>query len=134
MSLTVESIVSKYIALRDKRADMKKAYEAEDAKYKTAMDKCEAWLLLQANELGVDNFAVKGIGTAIKGRDMKVSCKDWPAFNAWVKAHDQLEMFEKRISRNVLKAYMEGTGGTVPPGLDVIYEQTITVRRSAPKG
>lgn len=134
MSLTVDTVVSKYIALRDKRSELKKAYEAEDAKYKEAMEKCEAWLLLQCNTLGVDNLAVKGVGTAIKGKDMKVSCKDWPAFHAWVMANHQLDMFERRISRATVKAFMEDHEGAIPPGLDVIFEQVVTVRRNTNKG
>lgn len=130
MALTVDTVVSKYIALRDKRSELKKAYDAEDDKYKDAMSKCESWLLAQANALGVDNFAVKGVGTAIKGKSMQVSCKDWHAFHDFVKEYDQLDMFERRISRNVLKAYMEAHDSEIPPGLDVIFEQTITVRRS----
>ena len=77
MSLTVDTVVDKYIKLRDKRSEIKKAYDAEDAKYKEAMEKCESWLLLQCNTLGVDNLTVKGVGTAIKGKQMQVSCKDW---------------------------------------------------------
>lgn len=133
MSLTVDIVVSKYIALRDKRSELKKAYEAEDSKYREAMDKCESWLLAQANALGVDNLAVKGVGTAIKGKSMQVACKDWKVFHNFVKENDQLDMFERRISRANLKQYMEEHGDSVPPGLDVIFEQTITIRR-APKG
>lgn len=130
MALTVDTVVEKYIALRDKRSTLKKAYDEEDSKYKDAMEKCEAWLLAQANTLGVDNFTIKGVGTAIKGRSMQVSCKDWKAFHDFVKENDQLDMFERRISRNVLKQYMEAHEDTIPPGLDVIFEQTMTVRRS----
>lgn len=61
---------------------------------------------------------------------MQVSCKDWKAFHDFVKENDQLDMFERRISRNVLKQYMEAHEDTIPPGLDVIFEQTMTVRRS----
>ena len=134
MSLTVDTVVEKYIKLRDKRSEIKKAYEAEDAKYKEAMEKCESWLLLQCNTLGVDNLTVKGVGTAIKGKQMQVSCKDWKAFNQWVKINDQLDMFERRISRSVLKDYLEQHGDELPPGLDVIFEQIVTVRRQTKTG
>lgn len=130
MSLTVDTVVSKYIALRDKRSELKKAYEAEDDKYKDAMAKCESWLLAQANALGVDSLSVKGVGQAIKGKSMQVSCKDWNAFHKFVKENDQLDMFERRISRNVLKQYMEEHGDEIPPGLDVMFESTITIRRA----
>jgi hypothetical protein len=129
MTLTVDTVVDKYIKLRDKRSEIKKAYEAEDAKYKEAMEKCEAWLLLQCNTLGVDNLKVNGVGTAIKGKQMQVSCKDWKAFHQWVKTNDQLDMFERRISRSVLKDYLEQHGDELPPGLDVMFEAIITVRR-----
>lgn len=134
MTLTVDTVVDKYIKLRDKRSEIKKAYEADDAKYKEAMEKCESWLLLQCNTLGVDNLTVKGVGTAIKGKQMQVSCKDWKAFNQWVKINDQLDMFERRISRNVLKAYLEQNGDELPPGLDVMFESVVTIRRATKTG
>ena len=130
MALTVDTVVAKYIALRDKRSELKKAYEADDSKYKEAMEKCESWLLAQANALGVDNFAVKGVGTAIKGKQMQVSCKDWKAFHQFVKENDMLDMFERRVSHAVLKQYMEDHNDEIPPGLDVIFEQIVTVRRA----
>lgn len=130
MSLTVDTVVSKYLILRDKRSALKKAYDAEDEGFKATMEKCEAWLLIQCNTLGVDNLVIKGVGTAIKGKQMQVSCKDWKLFHEWVKEHDQLDMFERRISRNILKTYMEENESTIPPGLDVIFEQTVTVRRA----
>lgn len=130
MSLTADVVVGKYIALRDKRTEMKRAYEAEDAPLKAAMEKCEAWLLVQCNALGVDNLTIKGLGTAIKGKSMQVSCKDWSAFHQWVKENDQLDMFERRIARATLKSYLEDHDNTIPPGLDVIFEQTVTVRRT----
>lgn len=130
MTLTVDTVVSKYIALRDKRSAMKKVFAAEDDKYKLAMDKCESWLLTQCNAMGVDNFSIKGVGTAIKGKSMQVSCKDWKAFHQFVKENDQLDMFERRISRDVLKSYMKDHDDAIPPGLDLIFEQTITVRRA----
>ena len=129
MTLTVDTVVEKYIAMRDKRTALKKAYEAEDNKYVEAMNKVESWLLMKANELGVDNFKTSA-GTAIRGRDMKVAGKDWKAFHQFVLTNNQLDMFERRVSRNVLKSWMEENGGDVPPGLDIIWEQTMTVRRS----
>jgi hypothetical protein len=125
MSLAADAVIGKYIALRDKRTALKKAYTEEDAPYKTAMEKCEVWLLQQCNALGVDNLAVKGVGTAMKGAG-----KDWLAFNAWARENNEMDMFERRIARTVLTSYMKDHEGAVPPGLDVIYEQVVTVRRA----
>jgi hypothetical protein len=130
MSLTADVVIGKYIALRDKRSELKKAYTEADAPFLAAMEKCEVWLLQQCNAMGVDNLAVKGIGTAIKGKDMKVAGKDWIAFNAWARENDEMDMFERRIARTVLTSYMKDHEGAVPPGLDVIYEQVVTVRRA----
>ena len=106
MSLTADAVIAKYIALRDKRSDLKKEYEKEDAKYRQAMELAEAWLMKRLDEVGADNLSVKGVGMAILGKDMKVSCKDWRVFNNWVRENDQLEMFERRISRNVLASFL----------------------------
>lgn len=130
MSLTVDTVVSKYLLLRDKRSALKKQYDEADSGLKEMMEKCESWLLIQCNTLGVDNLVIKGVGTAIKGKQMQVSCKDWKAFHEWVKANDQLDMFERRISRNILKSYMEEHEATIPPGLDVMFESVVTIRRA----
>lgn len=130
MSLTADTVIGKYIGLRDKRSALKKSYEAQDAPFVEAMDKCEAWLLAQCNALGTTGFSVKGLGTATKGKKMNVSCKDWIAFEKFVKEQDQLAMFERRIARTVLAAYMDAHNAEIPPGLDVMFEQTMTVSRA----
>lgn len=130
MSLTADVVVAKYIVLRDKRSALKKQYEVDDKPYVDAMDKCEAWLLAQCNALGSTGISIKGVGTATKGKKLQASCKDWPAFEKFVKEYDQLAMFERRIARTVLQAYMDAHDGAVPPGIDVIYEQTMTVSRA----
>ena len=133
MALTMEAVVTKYLALRDKRTQLKKDYTAEDDKYLKAMELSEAWLLKQLDLVGGDNISIKGLATVMRSKDMKVSSKDWQVFNAWAAANNQMEMFERRISRTVLKAYMEEHNDDVPPSLDIIFEKTVNVRR-APKG
>jgi hypothetical protein len=61
---------------------------------------------------------------------MNVSCKDWAAFESFVKEQNQLAMFERRIARSVLQAYMDAHNSEIPPGLDVMFEQTMTVSRA----
>ena len=130
MSLSADVVIGKYIALRDKRKELKDKYVEEDAPFVAAMEKCEAWLLNQCNTIGVDNLSVKGIGRATKKLDMKASCKDWNAFHQFVLDTNNLDMFERRIARSVLKAYIDDHKGEIPPGVDVIFEQTITVTRA----
>ena len=130
MSLTADVVIGKYIALRDKRSALKKSYTEADAPFVAAMDKCEAWLLAQCNALGTTGFSVKGLGTATKGKSMNVTCKDWIAFEKFAKEQDQLAMFERRIARSVLAAYMDAHNSEIPPGLDVMFEQTMTVSRA----
>ena len=93
----------------------------------------ESWLLKQLDLVGGDNISIKGLGTVMRSRDMKVSSKDWKVFNVWAATNNQMDMFERRISRTVLKAYMEEHDDEVPPSLDIIFEKTVNVRR-APKG
>lgn len=128
--LTVETVVDKYIAIRDKRAADKKVFEEQDSKLKAIQERLEGWLLNKSNEVGVDSFTIKGVGTAYRGRDMKVSCKDWQTFENWLIETRQLAFFERRISRDTVKKYMEANDGKQPPVLDIIYEDTFNVRRA----
>jgi hypothetical protein len=134
MSLTAEEVVSKYIALRDKRSALKKAFDLEDSKYKELQDMCEGWLLKQCNLLGADTLAIRGVGTAIRSRQLKASCKDWKAFDKFVLETGSTDLYERRIARKNLETFIETHNGDIPPGVDVIYEQVITVRRATTKG
>ena len=59
-------LIKKYIALRDRRSERKRAFEVDDEVDKNAMGKIENDMLRRLNERGTDSSTVRGVGVAFK--------------------------------------------------------------------
>ena len=74
---TIETIVEKYVALRDKKAEIKKAYTAKVEAIDQAMDQLEAFIAAKLAELGVESMRTAA-GTAYKTTRTSATVADWP--------------------------------------------------------
>lgn len=129
MALSTEELIQNYVRLRDKRSAMKKEFEAKDKQLDELMEQIEGRLMATINETGVTSLTCKGVGTAYVQPDMKVSCKDWGAFDKWVLQTGNTSAFERRVSRSFIKEYMEANNGMVPPAVDTMVTRKIVIRR-----
>lgn len=124
---SADSIVEKFVALRDGRSELKKKYDAEDRTLKDEMEKCEVWLMQAADSIGAQS--IKGhAGTAFIQIKTRYNCSDWPNYWEYIKEHDRFDLLEKRPAQGALKELQEE--GELPPGISTYSERTITVRRS----
>lgn len=123
-----EQVIEAYTKLRDKRAELKKEYEAADAALKDKIAKLDAWLLETMQSVGTDQL--KGNGSiAFKSVVTKAGCEDWGEFwNFCANAH-RLDMLEKRVSVKSVTEYLK-EHGSLPPGISVRQEVTVNVRKA----
>lgn len=126
----VGNVIQRYIQIRDARTAMKRDYEAKDAPLAAALDKLETWLLQKSMEEGDVSFSVRGIGTAYPSTSLKVSCKDWGILDAWAAETQNTAIYERRVSKEFVKAYMETNNGQVPPAVQTTTERRMVVRRA----
>lgn len=121
-------IVTRYIALRDKKAELDAAHKAKVAEYDTAMEKIEQHLLaqLQANE--ADSMATAA-GTFYKSETMSVRVDDWQSTLNFIKAENAWHMLDKRVNKTAVKEFMEAVND-LPPGLSLHREAVVRVRRA----
>lgn len=124
----VETVISEFVKLRDKRAAMKRLYEEKDFKLKTAMEKIEGWLLNKLNKEEMESFKTAA-GTAYTAIETKMSCADWPGFWQFVQQNGRADMLEKRVSISVIKQFEEETGN-LPPYINKTEERVVRVRRT----
>lgn len=127
MQLTADQVTKAYVALRDKRAENKRAFEAEDALLKEKMNKLEIWLMNALTTLGADQLKTENGTAFITTRD-RASAADWGAFHAWIAENSRLDMLEKRVSTKPITEYLEEYG-ELPPGINIERERSIVVRR-----
>jgi len=128
MSFDADKLVTAYIAIRDKRSELKKQFEEEDNSLKDGMEKIEQAILEHCKENNIEFFKTSH-GTAYKRVSERFWATDWDAFNQYVKEHDILEVYEKRIAQGNMKQFLEDNPGATPP-INVDRKFTISVRRS----
>lgn len=130
--MDIEKLTKAYIAIRDKRAEIKKAFELEYTELGGKLDRLEAELLrfMQENK----SEAIKTtFGTVYRQEEVKPSCSDWSALDAWEKANPDInasDILEKRVSKKFITEYMEHNDGALPPGVSIYREYVARVRRS----
>ncbi len=94
--MTFDVMVAKYVALRDKKAAIKKGHVAQLAPYNEALDMLEARMLAALQGAGQESSRTLG-GTAYKvvRTDAKVS--DWPKVLEYIRENDAWELLESRV-------------------------------------
>lgn len=155
---TVEEVVSKYVELRDRKAEISKRHSEELVPYNEGMENIERWLLNKMNEDGVQNYKTD-MGTAYKATTTSVKMGDPTAFKEAVFApaaerilslleiapgyanggiQDVLniirdsalwDMVDFRAGKKGVQAHLEDTK-TLPPGVTVDSFTTLNIRRS----
>lgn len=68
-------------------------------------------------------------GTVILGTKTRYNTTDWDSFKEFVKEHDALDLFEKRIAQTNMGTFLADNPGLVPPGLNSVTEYSVSVRK-----
>lgn len=126
--MTIEELVTKYIAARDKRASIMEEAKSRCAKIDAVMEKIEAVLLKALEESQADSIKTKA-GTAYKSIRTSCTVADWDTVLAFIQEHDLWHMLERRVSKASVDAYREEYDA-IPPGLNIRSEVTVNIRRS----
>jgi len=126
-----EELVSAYLALRNSRAELKDNYEEADGKLKSEMEQIEQAMLEICNDVGADSIKTT-LGTVIRKVNERFYCTDWDNFKNYVLENEAVELLERRIHQGNFKEHMtqiEGQG--LPPGVNVMREYGVTVRKAS---
>lgn len=125
--MKIDELVESYIALRDKKAAIKAAYDSKVASIDEMLRKVEATLLAHFQETGAESVNT-AVGTAYKTTKTQVSTADWDTFLAFVIDHKAWDMVERRPAKNACLEWEE-ENTTLPPGLNKRVEVTINIMR-----
>ena len=78
-----------YIKMRDKRAELAKEYEAEDARIQEQMDMVEAELKNMCEEIGADSIKT-AYGTVYRSVKTQYQVNDWDNMYKFVMEHNKI--------------------------------------------
>jgi hypothetical protein len=132
-SLSVEDMVGAYLAIRAEREKLIYEFETAEKALKADMAEIEAMMLSVCNDINADSIKTQ-YGTVMRKANERYFCNDWDNFKKFVTEHDALDLFEKRIHQGNFKQFLaEHDGDGLPPGVNVMREYGITVRKSSSK-
>jgi hypothetical protein len=139
---TNDVLVEKFVALRDKIAEIKKRQATELAKFNVVLATLEGWLLDELNTSKSQSIKTEN-GTFFRTTRMSVTVEKWTETLQWIKDHDAWDLLEARVSKTALDAVMKDLeqqvlAGTLPntpgnlivPGVKITKEQGLNVRRA----
>ena len=129
--VNVEEVVGVYLSIRAERENILRQYEAADALLKADMSEIERLLLGMCNDLNVNSINTSQ-GTVIRKVNERYICKDWDNFKKFILENEAVEMLEKRIHQGNFKQFMsEHEDDGLPPGVDVMREYNVSIRKSS---
>lgn len=124
----VEKLTKVYLKIRDKRAELKAAFEQEDKELSEKLDKVKRALLDYCKDQGVDSVRT-GAGIFYRSLKTRYWTNDWESMNSFIMEHQVPEFYEKRLNQGVVKQFLEENPDVLPPGLNTDSEYVITVRK-----
>lgn len=127
---SIDDIVVKYLALREKKAGLKKAFDAETEAITATMDKVERYFLGYMTANGLTSLPTKA-GTPYKAERTSVTVADKVAYMGWILTDPTRmeEYLDVKANKTAVVAFKE-EHKDLPPGIDFRSEFVVNVRKS----
>lgn len=157
MAHTIDSVVAKYVQIRDQRKAISDRHAEELKPYGEAMAKLEQWLLAQLNATG-QNSAATDSGTAYKSVVMSATIDGdggWDALLGYIMGKaieaacevlenggtpeqgaeaarrvQALALFNRAVNKTAVKEMMDAENGAIPPGVKIAQITNLNVKRA----
>ena len=129
MDISTDKLAEVYIKIRDKRAELKEQYEAQDEDLKAQQDLLAEQMLEVCRDINADSIKTPA-GTIIRKVDTRYWTTDWDSMYQFIQEHDAYPLLEKRLHQTNLKQFLEENPNLLPAGLQADSKYTVVVRRS----
>lgn len=127
-SVPMDKLAKVYRKMQVRIQELTAAYETEVEVLKAQQDQVKAALKDQMLALGLTSVRTTE-GTVILSTKTRYSTTDWDEFKEFVKEHDALDLFEKRIAQTNMAQFLKENPALVPPGLSSNAEYSVSVRK-----
>lgn len=127
--IATDKLAEVYIKIRDKRAELKEQYEAQDEGLKAQQEMLAEKMLDICRDNNADSIKTPA-GTIIRKVDTRYWTTDWDSMYQFIEEHDAYPLLEKRLHQTNLKQFLEENPELLPAGLQADRKYTVVVRRS----
>lgn len=124
----IDKLIAGYIALDDKRRELKAAFTDKDEQMQQMQDRIKAHLASIMGEQGLQNMRSPS-GTVYFAEQTSVSVEDWPTFLNYCVTNDRLDLIKKGASKDAVVAFRE-ENDDLPPGVGWRQAKEARVRRT----
>ena len=125
----MNELVKAYLTIRNEREKIESEYKERDMQLQADMAVLEREMLAGCNDMKVESLRTDS-GTVIKSLKERFTCADRDNFNKFILETGAVELFESRLHQGNFKEFMsERHHEGLPPGVNVMREFTITVRK-----
>jgi hypothetical protein len=126
--ITADKLAAIYIKIRDARQEIRRKYDEEDGKLDAQLEIVKAELLNLCKMTGADSLRTKA-GTVTRTVQTQYSISDWGSMYDFIREHDAPQLLAQRLHQGNIKAFLEENPDTMPKGMNMNSQYTITVRR-----
>lgn len=127
--ISADKLVSTYVKIRDRRAELTREYEKQDNKLKEQLELVANKLLDICRETGVESMRTSA-GTVSRSVSTRYWTSDWASMYDFIREHDAINLLEQRIHQGNLKSFLAEHPETVPKGLNSDSAYTVRVTRA----
>jgi hypothetical protein len=129
-NVTTDRVVEAYVKTREELSQLKKAYEAEEARLKALQEKREDWLAAQMDASGETSKKTPH-GTCFFTRKESVTVADWDVLLEYAITNEAWELFERRVAKTAALEIMGADRDQQPPpGTNYVAFRTVNVRKA----
>ncbi len=127
--LNLDELVKIYLTIRNEREKLKSGWEVADGALEQEMKLLEQSMLTVCNDTNASSIRTES-GTVIRSLKERFTTNDWDNFKKFVLDNEAIDLLERRIHQGNFKEFMaEHQGEGLPPGVNVMKEFTIVVRK-----
>ena len=116
-AITADRLAEVYMKIKAKRAELKSAFDEEDAALEEKQKLISQQLLAMCKDQGAESIKTKH-GTISRYVKERYWCSDFGAFNEYVKEHGALHLFEQRIAQKNMKEWLADHADDLPPAMN----------------
>lgn len=126
--IPIDRLASTYIKIRDKKSEVKKAFDAEYGALNEAQDKIKRALLDYCKANNFDSLKTP-VGTVSRKVKRVYWTSDWESMGKFIIEHEVPEFFQKSLNQSAVKQFLEDNPDLAPPGLNTNSEYVIAVTK-----
>ena len=131
-NVPLDKLAKVYIRIRDVIQEKTREFEAEIEALKEQQDAVKTEMKDRLLSLGMTSSKTAA-GTIILSQKTRYYAQDWDAMKVFIREHDALDLFEKRLAQKNMEQFLTDNPGVVPPGLQTQTEYDIGVRKPTAK-